>query len=129
MVLRLRTLAPDWQKAKCLSAAAGPDDDLWFDNSEYGYENNQDLGTEICNGDIDGTACPIRAECLEFALVNNERYGVWGGTSEIDRRAIRKMWSWPGGAEPHPQWTWYPPGEVLKMLSERKQQEVLEEGE
>lgn len=119
MVLRLRMPAPDWRKGKCLGQATGPAFDPWFDNEEYGYENQQELGLEICNGTTDGTPCPIREDCLLFALVNNERFGVWGGTSEIDRRAIRKMWPWPGGSEPHEQWTWYPPGEVAEMLKQR----------
>lgn len=33
--------------------------------------------------------CPVRAQCLQFALDNNEIYGVWGGTSERERRPIR----------------------------------------
>lgn len=35
-------------------------------------------------------ACPVRSECLERALGNDERFGVWGGKSERERRAIRK---------------------------------------
>lgn len=34
--------------------------------------------------------CPVRADCLRHALVNCERYGVWGGTSERDRRRMRR---------------------------------------
>lgn len=37
----------------------------------------------ICAG------CVVRAECLEFALVNGEKYGIWGGTSEHERRRMR----------------------------------------
>jgi WhiB family redox-sensing transcriptional regulator len=33
-------------------------------------------------------ACDVRRECLEYALANNERYGIWGGTSERERRRI-----------------------------------------
>lgn len=33
-------------------------------------------------------ACPVRAECLEYALDRGERYGIWGGTSEQQRRAM-----------------------------------------
>ncbi len=29
--------------------------------------------------------CPVRGECLEFALVNNVHYGVWGGMTERQR--------------------------------------------
>jgi WhiB family redox-sensing transcriptional regulator len=32
--------------------------------------------------------CPVRVECLESALVMNERYGVWGGTDERERRTM-----------------------------------------
>ena len=32
--------------------------------------------------------CPVRAQCLEHALAHDERYGVWGGTSERERRRL-----------------------------------------
>lgn len=32
--------------------------------------------------------CPVRQECLDYALANNERFGIWGGKSERERRAI-----------------------------------------
>jgi WhiB family redox-sensing transcriptional regulator len=35
-------------------------------------------------------ACPVAAQCLEYALANNERFGVWGGLSERERRALLK---------------------------------------
>jgi WhiB family redox-sensing transcriptional regulator len=35
------------------------------------------------------TGCPVRAECLDFALRNNERFGVWGGLSERERLRLR----------------------------------------
>lgn len=34
--------------------------------------------------------CPIRQECLEFALENYESFGIWGGLSERERRRIRR---------------------------------------
>lgn len=34
-------------------------------------------------------ACPVRAHCLEFALLTDQRYGVWGGTTEQERRRMR----------------------------------------
>ena len=33
--------------------------------------------------------CPVRAECLEFALASDERFGIWGGLSERERRRVR----------------------------------------
>ncbi len=34
-------------------------------------------------------ACEVKAECLEFALTRGERFGIWGGLSERERRKIR----------------------------------------
>lgn len=34
--------------------------------------------------------CPVKSECLEYALTNKIDHGVWGGTSERERRRIHK---------------------------------------
>lgn len=34
--------------------------------------------------------CPVREACLEFALATNQEAGVWGGTSEDERRKLRR---------------------------------------
>ena len=36
------------------------------------------------------TGCDVRAECLEYALANDERFGIWGGLSERERRKLKK---------------------------------------
>jgi WhiB family transcriptional regulator, redox-sensing transcriptional regulator len=36
------------------------------------------------------TGCTVRAECLEFASANDERFGIWGGLSERERRRLRR---------------------------------------
>jgi WhiB family transcriptional regulator, redox-sensing transcriptional regulator len=36
----------------------------------------------VCGG------CPVRAECLDWALASGERFGVWGGMSERERHAL-----------------------------------------
>ena len=34
--------------------------------------------------------CAVRMECLEYALSNDERFGIWGGLSERERRRLRQ---------------------------------------
>ncbi len=36
-------------------------------------------------------ACNVRSQCLEYALANDERFGIWGGMSERERRRLRKQ--------------------------------------
>ncbi len=35
-------------------------------------------------------SCEVRSECLEYALANDERFGIWGGLSERERRKLRR---------------------------------------
>jgi WhiB family transcriptional regulator, redox-sensing transcriptional regulator len=35
-------------------------------------------------------ACDVRAECLEYALEQDERFGIWGGLSERERRRLKR---------------------------------------
>jgi len=39
----------------------------------------------VCNG------CPVKMDCLSYALNNREQFGIWGGTSERERRKLRKL--------------------------------------
>lgn len=34
--------------------------------------------------------CPVKSECLQYALDTDQRFGVWGGTSEVERRRMRR---------------------------------------
>jgi len=36
------------------------------------------------------SSCEVRTQCLEYALANDERFGIWGGLSERERRKLRK---------------------------------------
>lgn len=35
--------------------------------------------------------CPVIQECLDYALEHNERFGIWGGLSERERRQMQRM--------------------------------------
>jgi WhiB family redox-sensing transcriptional regulator len=34
--------------------------------------------------------CEVKAECLEYALGHDERFGIWGGLSERERRKLKR---------------------------------------
>lgn len=36
------------------------------------------------------TTCEVKAQCLDYALANDERFGIWGGLSERERRRLRR---------------------------------------
>ena len=36
--------------------------------------------------------CPVRQPCLDYAITNRIAYGVWGGLTERERRALRSGW-------------------------------------
>lgn len=61
----------------------------------YPQNNRTDtarVAKRICNGDPRrGTEpCPVRAECLAYALNRNEEHGVWGGLSAPERQKLRR---------------------------------------
>jgi WhiB family redox-sensing transcriptional regulator len=47
-------------------------------------EPSQQEAVAICE------TCPVRAECLEHALIAREQYGVWGGVREQDRKRLAR---------------------------------------
>lgn len=55
--------------------------DVFFPSDGVGV----DRARKICNAD-----CPVKEQCLEYALGHRIEHGVWGGTSERERRRILK---------------------------------------
>jgi WhiB family transcriptional regulator, redox-sensing transcriptional regulator len=43
--------------------------------------------------------CPVRFECLAYAIRRGERFGVWGGMSERERRALSVPGTSDAGAD------------------------------
>ncbi len=76
------TAGPDWRS---LSACRDADPELFFPLSAWGPSLTQ-LATAkaICS------RCEVSAECLRFALNSGQEYGVWGGTSEDERKEMRR---------------------------------------
>ena len=69
---------PSWtEEANC----KGADADLFF--PERGASTRK--AEAICR------ACTVQDECLEYAVQNSEKFGIWGGLSERVRRRVKRQ--------------------------------------
>lgn len=72
---------PEWMsRGKC----NGLDPNLFF--PERGDTAAVQKAMAVCS------ACAVREECLQWAIENMEKHGIWGGTSERSRRSLRREW-------------------------------------
>lgn len=55
-----------------------------------------ELAQRVCR------SCPVRDECLEFALEHDERFGVWGGLSARQRHKLQREHPRPASPPPPP---------------------------
>jgi WhiB family redox-sensing transcriptional regulator len=75
-------LVADWRDN---AACSGLPHDLFFPVGEV-------IDEAVANAKGICAECAVEEECLEFALETNQRLGIWGGTSEEDRKALRRKW-------------------------------------
>jgi len=74
---RAAVLPPEWHdRALC----AETDPEAFF--PEKGGSTRE--AKQVCRG------CEVSAECLEYALERDERFGIWGGLSERERRRLKR---------------------------------------
>jgi WhiB family redox-sensing transcriptional regulator len=80
--MRLAWQQDDWQsQGACLHA----DPDVFFPISFGGASATQiRTARAICSG------CPVRSECIDFALEHREIQGIWGGTTDDERKKLRR---------------------------------------
>jgi WhiB family transcriptional regulator, redox-sensing transcriptional regulator len=74
----------DYQEWRLRAACRNIDPDLFFPPGRTGAA--LEAAKSVCG------RCAVRSECLEFALAANQQDGVWGGTSEDERRRLRPAW-------------------------------------
>ena len=67
------------------AACSGYPDTLFFPLGEAD-EDQINMALEIYSG------CKVSSECLDYALESNQRSGIWGGTTEKERRSLRRRW-------------------------------------
>ncbi|MEI8001534.1 MAG: WhiB family transcriptional regulator [Actinomycetes bacterium] len=83
----IRTHDWDTEHWRGRSACLDSDPDVFFPVGVTGNALEQiETAQRIC------TACHVQQECLEFALATNQEAGIWGGTTEEERRKLRKTW-------------------------------------
>jgi hypothetical protein len=62
-----------------------PDAFFYDDETQSrGKRWNYQIAKELCS------LCPIRVQCLDYALAADEDYGVWGGLSPVERRQLKR---------------------------------------
>lgn len=91
------SLVPDFGDEFADSGYTGltPADELWQEKALCAQTDPEAFFPEkggstreakrICQG------CEVKGECLEYALANDERFGIWGGLSERERRRLKKQ--------------------------------------
>lgn len=73
-----RRVRRDWRSSAACRTA---DPELFFPVSSVGpAEDDIAQAKAVCG------SCGVRRQCLQFALATHQMYGVWGGTTEEERR-------------------------------------------
>jgi WhiB family redox-sensing transcriptional regulator len=83
-LLTLTLASDEWRRT---AACRDTDPDLFFPVGTTGPAIEQiDAAKAVCR------RCDAQAACLEYALATNQDSGIWGGTSEEERRVLRKQY-------------------------------------
>jgi WhiB family redox-sensing transcriptional regulator len=78
-------LAPAPEDWRALGACRDEDPDLFFPITSTGPSARQvNLAKAVCG------RCRVQRECLRFALATRQDHGVWGGTTEEERKLMRR---------------------------------------
>lgn len=73
---------PPWRKQ---AACKGGDTNDWFPEQTGANNPSTQQALAICG------RCPVVAQCLQHAIDEPELHGVWGGTTEQERRGMRRL--------------------------------------
>ena len=66
------------------AACDGLDPAIFFPDKSGQGNLQASKARKVCN------MCPVQEECLKYALDNNEKWGIWGGKTEKERRKLKK---------------------------------------
>ncbi|MHB8510609.1 MAG: WhiB family transcriptional regulator [Actinomycetota bacterium] len=73
----------DWQ---ALASCRGADASLFFSPGTFETPDQKSARESVAKSIC--AECPVRAQCLDFALATREPYGIWGGLNESERRRM-----------------------------------------
>jgi WhiB family redox-sensing transcriptional regulator len=76
------TAEQDWRSA---AACRSADPELFFPVSAFGQALKQ-----VAEAKVICARCPVRRQCLAFALRTRQAHGIWGGLTEEERASIRR---------------------------------------
>lgn len=79
--------------ARCQGRTTSPSNDYWYPDQEEPEETRRDktnMAKAIC------LACPVKEECLRYAIEMDEVFGIWGGKFPRERQIIRNQWEMKG---------------------------------
>ena len=72
------------------AACIGMDTNLFFpdkgDGRHEGSVTQVDVAKVVC------ARCPVRADCLDYAIRTHQKHGVWGGKTPKERRPLTRQW-------------------------------------
>jgi WhiB family redox-sensing transcriptional regulator len=80
----------DWTAGWQQRAACRGEDSVYFFAPSY-FERRAEKNAREAVAKAICVRCPVRVECLEYALAIRENHGIWGGLNEMERRAVLRQ--------------------------------------
>ena len=80
----------DWSAGWQQRAACRGEDSVYFFAPSY-FERRAEKNAREAVAKAICVGCPVRVECLEYALAIRENHGIWGGLNEMERRAVLRQ--------------------------------------
>jgi WhiB family transcriptional regulator, redox-sensing transcriptional regulator len=83
-VLLVKAVSSSWQEVG--ACRTGPATDFYppmHPERKHERQARERRAKTVC------ASCPVRLQCLEHAVAADERYGIWGGLNQDERRHLR----------------------------------------
>lgn len=81
-IMKALSLPEEWTAQSACSTCSDPD--AFYPEHKPDRREREEYARSHC------AVCPVRAECLAYAMDNGERHGIWGGLTAKERDGLRK---------------------------------------